>query len=159
MLKIYQNIKWEDKEFLVEIRSYSKINDFTFDQPTKSISFDLMDENQYVTLIIPLELLWNPYQVFLDDQKILKHENFQNETHAWLNVKPPTSGTITIVGTSVIPEFSLFTPLVLGLVIVIVFRFKNKTCTICPGHASAGTRIIYCPACRWRKSRAGGPRK
>ena len=67
--KIFKNVKWEDKEFVVEIRSHSNIDNFTFDQPTKSITFDVSKENRFVTTIIPLELLWEPYLVFLDDEK------------------------------------------------------------------------------------------
>jgi hypothetical protein len=73
-----------------------------------------------------LGLLWNPYQVFLDDQKILNHEFYQNDTHVWLNIKPKTVGTIEIIGISAIPEFSLLLPLVLGITIVIGFQAKNK---------------------------------
>lgn len=123
---ITQKVNWQSQEFELIIKSFGEINSFNFSQPTKSISFDFDGENQYVTLIIPLDLLWNPYEVFLDDKKILKHEFFQNETHAWLNVKPEASGTLTIIGTSVVPEFSAFAPLFLGLAIVLVFQFKNK---------------------------------
>ena len=72
--KILENVTWEDKEFEVEILTHSNIDNFVFDQPTRSISFDVSNENQFVTTIIPLELLWNPYVVFLDDEKIFFHE-------------------------------------------------------------------------------------
>ena len=72
--KIFKNVKWEDKEFVVEINSHSNIDNFIFDQPTKSITFDVSKENKFVTTIIPLELLWEPYTVvLLDDEKILFH--------------------------------------------------------------------------------------
>jgi len=72
--KIFKNVKWENNEFVVEIRSHSNIDKFVFDQPTKSITFDVSEENRFVTTIIPLELLWEPYSVFLDDEKILYHK-------------------------------------------------------------------------------------
>ena len=68
--KNFKNVTWEDKEFVVEILTHSNIDNFVFDQPTRSISFDVSNENQFVTTIIPLELLWNPYIVLLDDEKI-----------------------------------------------------------------------------------------
>ena len=40
-------------------------------QPAKKISFKINDSNQFVTTVIPLELLWGPYAVFLDDEKIV----------------------------------------------------------------------------------------
>jgi len=121
-----EKIQWEDYSFNLGIRSLSKISSLNFEQSSKSISFNVNEDNQLVTLIIPLELLWSPYEVFLDDQKILKHEFFSNETHAWLNIRPESSGTIQIIGTTVIPEFPLFAPLFLGIAAVIVLQLKNK---------------------------------
>src|SRR3989338_4052832 len=55
--KILKNIEFDNKEFLIEIRTFAEINQFNFDQTTKSISFDVNGENQFVIAIIPLELL------------------------------------------------------------------------------------------------------
>jgi len=123
---ILKEIEWEEQEFLVSIRTLDEINSFNFDQPTRMLSFETTQEDRLITLIIPLELLWNPYQVYLDDQKILKHEFYQNDTHVWLNIKPKTVGTVEIIGISAIPEFSLLLPLVFGITIVIGFQAKNK---------------------------------
>jgi len=121
-----EKIQWEDNDFDLGIRSLSKVSSLNFDQPSKSISFNVNDDNQLITLIIPLELLWNPYEVFLDDQKIFKHEFFSNETHAWLNIRPESSGTIQIIGTTVVPEFPILAPLFLGIAAVIAIQLKNK---------------------------------
>ncbi|MFQ5573318.1 MAG: hypothetical protein ACE5EJ_03605, partial [Nitrosopumilaceae archaeon] len=110
----------------VSIRTLDEINSFNFDQPTRSLSFETTQEVRLITLIIPLELLWNPYEVYLDDEKILKHEFYQNDTHVWLNIKPKTAGTIDIIGISAIPEFSILLPLVLGIAMVVGFSTKNK---------------------------------
>jgi len=123
---ILKEVEWEEQKFPVSISTLDEINSFNFDQPRKSISFETTQEDRFITLIIPLELLWNPYQVYLDDQKILNHEFYQNDTHVWLNIKPKTVGTIEIIGISAIPEFSLLLPLVLGITIVIGFQAKNK---------------------------------
>ena len=124
--KIYKNVKWEDKEFVVEIRSHSNINNFIFDQPTKSIIFDISKDTRYVTAIIPLELLWEPYLVFLDDKKIDQHKFKNNGTHIWLNMKPETSGEIIIVGTTVIPEFPIIAPLAIGFLMILVVPVMRK---------------------------------
>ena len=123
---ILKEVEWEEQKFPVSIRTLDEINSFNFDQPRRSLSFETTQEDRFITLIIPLELLWNPYQVYLDDQKILNHEFYQNDTHVWLNIKPKTVGTIEIIGISAIPEFSLLLPLVLGITIVIGFQAKNK---------------------------------
>ncbi len=119
-------IGWEDKNFLVGMRTLTEIALFNFDQPTKRISFDVTEDNQLVTLIIPLELLWNPYEVYLDEEKILKHEFFSNETHSWLNIRPDNSGSIEIIGTTVIPEFPVLAPLFIGIALVVVLQLRNK---------------------------------
>jgi len=124
--KIFKNVKWEDKEFVVEIRSHSNINNFIFDQPTKSIIFDISKDTRYVTAIIPLELLWEPYLVFLDDKKIDQHKFKNNGTHIWLNMKPETSGEIIIVGTTVIPEFPIIAPLAIGFLMILTVPLMRK---------------------------------
>lgn len=125
-LKFYRNVTWEDKEFVVEILTHSNIDNFVFDQPTRSISFDVSNENQFVTTIIPLELLWNPYIVLLDDEKIFFHEYINNGTHIWLSLKHETSGVITIIGTTVIPEFPIIAPLAIGFLMILVLPFTRK---------------------------------
>ena len=124
--KILENVTWEDKEFEVEILTHSNIDNFVFDQPTRSISFDVYNENQFVTTIIPLELIWNPYVVLLDDEKIFFHEFNNDGTHIWLNIKPESSGTITIIGTTVIPEFPIIAPLAIGFLMILVLPFTRK---------------------------------
>ena len=124
--KTYQSIKWEDREFLVEIRSHSDIDGFTFQQPTKSMTFDVSEKNKFVTTIIPLELLWGPYVVFLDDKKIGFYEYINNGTHVWLNIRPETTGEVTIIGTTVIPEFPVIVPLVIGFLAIIITPLIKK---------------------------------
>lgn len=115
-----ENVKWEDKEFVVEIRSHSDIDKFIFDQPTKSITLDVKEDDRFVTVIIPLELLWEPYTVFLDDEKMYFHEYINNGTHVWLNMRPEHSGEISIIGTTVVPEFPNIAPLVVGFLVIAI---------------------------------------
>ena len=124
--RISENVKWEDKEFTVEINSHSNIDGFNFDQPSKSITFDVSKENRFVDTIIPLELLWGPYAVFLEDEKILFHEYNNNGTHAWLNMRPESSGEVSIIGTTVVPEFSVIAPLAIGFLMIMVLPIIKK---------------------------------
>lgn len=102
--KILENVKFENKEFLIEIRTFAEINQFNFDQSTKSISFEVNGKNQFVTTIIPLEILSKPYNVFMGDEKIFFHEYINNGTHVWLNIRPDNSGTVSIIGTTAISD-------------------------------------------------------
>ena len=101
--RIFKNIKLENVEHVVEVRSHASIDKFIFDQSTKSITFNVSKENMFVTTIIPLELLVKPYSVFLDNKKIFFHQYIDNGTHVWLNMKPGDTGEITIMGTTDIP--------------------------------------------------------
>ena len=104
----------------------AEIESFNFHHGHKRISFEVNDNNQFVTVIIPLELLWEPYLVFLDDEKIPQHNFKNNGTHAWLNIRPETSGEIEIIGTTVIPEFPLIAPLAIGFLIILVIPIVRK---------------------------------
>ncbi len=96
--KILKNVKFEDKEFLIVIRTFAEINQFNFDQTTKSISFDVNGEKRFVTAIIPLELLPIPHNVYMGDEKIFFNEYNNNGTHVWLNIRPDNSGNVSIIG-------------------------------------------------------------
>ena len=102
--KILKNINLEGKEFLIEIRTFAEINQFNFEQTTKSINFDVNGENQFITVIVPLELLSRPYNVYMGDEKIFFHEYINNGTHIWLNIRPDNSGNVSIIGATVISD-------------------------------------------------------
>ena len=119
-------VNWENKEFVVEVKTFAEVEKFEFDQLAKKISFKINDSNQFVTTIIPLELLWGPYAVFLDDEKIYFHEYINNGTHAWVNIKPNTVGEVSIIGTTVVPEFPIIAPLAIGFLIILVVPLVRK---------------------------------
>ncbi len=124
--KIYENVKWEEQEFLLEIRSQSGIEQLIFDQPSKSITFDTKGENRFVTTIIPLELLWEPYTVFLNEEEIPSRQHINNGTHVWLIINPDESGQVNIIGTTVVPEFPIIAPLAIGFLMILVLPFMKK---------------------------------
>lgn len=121
-----QHVNWENQEFLVEIITFAEIDNFEFNQPSKQISFKVNDSNQFVTAIIPLELLWGPYAVFLNDEKTFFHEYINNGTHVWVNIKPYTTGEVAIIGTTVVPEFPIIAPLAIGFLIIMIIPFVRK---------------------------------
>jgi len=121
-----QHVNWENQEFVVEMITYTEIDNFEFNQPAKQISFKINDSNQFVTTIIPLELLWGPYVVLLDDEKIFFHEYINNGTHVWVNIKPETTGGVAIIGTTVVPEFPIIAPLAIGFLMIMMMPFVRK---------------------------------
>ena len=125
-LKNINQVNWEDKEFLVETRTLAEIENFDFDWLNKQISFKINGKNQFVTTVIPLELLWKPYTILLDGERISYHEFINNGTHVWLSMRPETSGEITIIGTTVIPEFPIIAPLAVGFLMILVVPLMKK---------------------------------
>lgn len=123
---VLKQVEWEDTKFTVAIRTLTNVDQFEFNQPTKSITFDVAKGNPLVTVIVPLDLLWEPYEVYLNSNKTLNREFYNNGTHVWLGFRPDTSGTIRIIGTTVVPEFPLFVPLAIGISAVLVLQFRNK---------------------------------
>ncbi|QLH05415.1 hypothetical protein C5F49_08830 [Nitrosopumilus oxyclinae] len=119
-------VNWEDKKFLVEIGTFANIDNFEFDQPTKKISFDINDSNQFFTIVIPLELLWGPYVIIHDDKNIQFQDHRNNGTHVWINMRPDTVGETLITGTTVIPEFPIITPLAIGFLLIMIMPFVRK---------------------------------
>jgi hypothetical protein len=124
--RILQKIYWEDEEFYIEIYTDSEINDFNFSQQSKSVNFNIEDKNKFIAILLPLELLWDPYQIFLDDKKIKFQKTPISETHVLLNMKPETSGTVSIIGTTVIPEFPIIAPLAIGFLMILIIPFMKK---------------------------------
>ncbi|HUU47960.1 MAG TPA: hypothetical protein VMW55_04155 [Nitrosopumilaceae archaeon] len=134
--KIFENIIIHDDEFLIEIRSWAKVDQFSFD-PSSGISFKVAGDDNFVTTILPVNLLSQPYQVYLDEKKIRFQNNFNNETHVWITMKPQNSGEVLITGTliseiKIAPEESIQLEIVIlgiviiGAIIVSIFFFKRK---------------------------------
>jgi len=124
--KRIMEVDWEDKKFLIEIRTLADLENFEFDQSAKKISFKINEDKQFITTIMPLELLWEPYVVFLNDEKIIHHDYINNGTHVWINIHPNTIGEVTIIGTTVVPEFSIIAPLAIGFLMILVVPVLKK---------------------------------
>jgi hypothetical protein len=124
--KIVKQIQWEENYFDVEIITNSIINNFNFEQESKSISFETNEKNKFVTIMISEELLGGPYVVLLGDEKLKYSKYFPKENHVSLTMKPESTDQITIIGTTVIPEFSMFIPLIMGFLVVLTVPFMKK---------------------------------
>ena len=124
--KIIKEAIWEENKFDVEIITNSEIKDFSFNQPEKSLSFQINDENKFVTISMSEELLGGPYVTLLDDEKIKYSKFVRDGGIISLNLKPETTGQITIIGTTVIPEFSMFIPLIIGFMIILTVPLMRK---------------------------------
>ena len=126
MPKIIQEVQWKEDKFDVEIITDSEIDEFNFDQESKSISFQVNEKNKFVTINMEEKLLGGPYVILLNDEQIIYSKYSIKENHISLSMKPESPGQITIIGTTVIPEFSMFIPLIMGFVIILTVPFMKK---------------------------------
>ncbi len=94
----FDKIKIQEKGFLIETRTWAKLTPIIFDPASEGLNFDVLDKNRFVTMIIPVALLSEPYQIFLDGEKIFFQEYFSNGTHVWLNIRPQSLGEVSITG-------------------------------------------------------------
>ena len=126
MPKIIQEVQWKEDKFDVEIITDSEIDEFNFDQESKSISFQVNEKNKFVTISMEEKLLGGPYVILLNDEQIIYSKYSIKENHISLSMKPESPGEIIIIGTTVIPEFSMFIPLIMGFVIILTVPFMKK---------------------------------
>ena len=126
MPKIIQEVQWKEDKFDVEIITDSEIDEFNFDQESKSISFQVNEKNKFVTINMEEKLLGGPYVILLNDEQIIYSKYSIKENYISLSMKPESPGQITIIGTTVIPEFSMFIPLIMGFVIILTVPFMKK---------------------------------
>ena len=124
--KILKEIIWDENKFDLEIIGDAKIERFNFDQASKSISFEITDKSKFVSIKLSEELLGGPYLTLLNDEKIKHTKYVNNKNIILLNIMPESKGTITIIGTTVIPEFSMFLPFILGFLIILTAPFMKK---------------------------------
>ena len=124
--QIIQEVQWKEDKFNVEIITDSEIDEFNFDQESKSISFQVNEKNKFVTINMEEKLLGGPYVILLNDEQIKYSKYSIKENHISLSMKPESSGEIIIIGTTVIPEFSMFIPLIMGFVIILTVPLMRK---------------------------------
>lgn len=95
-----QNVQAAGKNYAVEVRTLSGLGNYIFNQSLNTYSFDVDKANVPITVIMPLDMLSNPYTVTINSNATLHQEFHNNATHAWIGFKPAKSGTIQIKGTT-----------------------------------------------------------
>jgi hypothetical protein len=108
--KIIEEVRWEENKFDVEIITDSQIDEFSFDQEARSISFQVNEENKFVTVTMEEELLSDSYGILLNDEKIKYTKSVSKENYISLSMKPQAVGKITISNSEYIHNLSEITP-------------------------------------------------
>jgi len=107
----------------------------TIDEEQKSITFEIIgdakSENHDLELLLPSELVDGPFVIWVDGKKISDFEHIKDGDLNVLFVPlDADSKILTIVGTSIVPEFGPMALAILGVsvvsMIVLSQRFKTK---------------------------------
>ncbi len=103
----------------------------TIDEDQKSITFEIIgdakSENNELELRLPSELIDGPFVIWIDGEKISDFEHVKDDDLSILFIPiNENSNTLTLVGTSVVPEFGAFAVMILGISIVSIIVLGNK---------------------------------
>jgi hypothetical protein len=107
--KQIEKVSWEENKFDVEIITDSEIDKFNFDQESKSITFQINEKNEFVTVTIEEELLSGPYVILLNNEKILYTKSISKENYVSLSMKPQAVGEIMISNSEYIDDSTKIT--------------------------------------------------
>ena len=107
--KQIEKLSMGENKFDVEIITNSKIDNFNFNQESKSITFDINEKNKFVTISMEEELVGSPYVILLNNEKILYNKSLNKENHVSLSIKPQVVGEITISNSEYIQDLTEIT--------------------------------------------------
>lgn len=130
--KVGSSVGDGSKVFDVEYKFNKVVSVSSVDTNQKSIMFELVgnakSEDHTLRLIIPHGLLGGPYVVWVDGQKLNDFDVDSDEKVSSLTI-PLTekSKILTIVGTSIVPEFGMIAIMVLGVSITSAMVIRLKT--------------------------------
>ena len=118
--------------FDVEYNFNRILSTAVIDEEQKSITFDIVGDAKSdihdLEILLPSELISGPFVILVDDQKISDFEHVSDEGGLNILFIPldAHSKTLTIFGTSVVPEFGPMVLLILSISIVSVILISQK---------------------------------
>jgi hypothetical protein len=117
---------WNGTTFPIQIITASKVEKFSFDHNSKSITL-ILDNQAPMLVILPKSLIVGPYVISLNGNPTQFREYYENTTDSWIRIDPTNSGVIKITGTAVpVPEFFLMPMLILVISMFMTLIFLNK---------------------------------
>jgi len=117
--------------FNVEYDFNRLLSTVTIDEEQKSITFEIIgeakSENHDLELRLPSGLVDGPFVIWIDGNKISDFENIREGDHNVLFVSlDADSKILTIVGTSIVPEFGPMTLGILGVAVVSMIVMSQR---------------------------------
>ncbi|MGI9567972.1 MAG: PEFG-CTERM sorting domain-containing protein [Nitrosopumilus sp.] len=117
--------------FDVEYAFNRLLSEVTIDEGQKSITFEIIgnakSDNNMLELRVPSELIYGPFVIWVDDENVEDFENTQDGSVNVLSLQiGDNSKTLTIIGTSIVPEFGSIVMLILAVSIVSMIILSQK---------------------------------
>lgn len=117
--------------FNVDYQFSGIVSEASVNEEEKSITFQLVSDpksnDQNLLMLIPSELIDGPYVIFVDGEKNLTFEYIPDDVNMIEIELPDNSKEITIIGSKIIPEFGIFSVIILGIALTsMIFIQKSK---------------------------------
>lgn len=120
--------------FDVEYRFNRALSLTTVDERQKLLTFEILghsqSDNNYLKIRLPTDLIDGPFVVIIDGKKIDDFEHFKdNDLNTLSILMPKDSKLLTIIGTSIVPEFGPLSTLILvaATISIIVIGHKSRS--------------------------------
>ena len=119
--------------FDVEYSFNRLLSTSTVNEDKKSITFEIVgvtkSDNHDLKLILPSALIAGPFVVFVGDEMVEFEHAYDEDLSILIIPVEPYSDTLTIIGTSVVPEFGTLAMaiMIMSVIMVIVASSKFKT--------------------------------
>jgi len=119
------------KFFNVEYDFNRLLSTTTIDEGQKSITFEIIgdakSENNDLELRLHSKLIDGPFVIWLDGEKISDFENIRDgELNVLFMTLDTDSKILTIVGTSIVPEFGQMTLIILSVSVISMIVFSHR---------------------------------
>lgn len=118
--------------FDVEYDFNRLLSELSIDEEQKSITFEIIgnakSDNNTLELLLPSGLIDGPFVIWIDDEMVPEFGQTNDGDVDILHIDvAPEAKLLTIVGTSVVPEFGQIAILILGVSVISMIILSRKT--------------------------------
>jgi predicted secreted protein with PEFG-CTERM motif len=113
---VNHNITIAGEQITIPINTTSSIENFVLDEEAKRVAFSISENNTVGDVMLPIGRILNgPYAVAIDGNDTAIYETVEQGGETWLRIEyDGNTDDVTIVGTSVVPEFPFAMALILA---------------------------------------------
>ena len=107
----------------------------TVNEEQKSITFNIVSDGKSIDrnlmMMLPTGLIEGPFVIFVNGEKNLRFDYSPGEDVSTIEIELPDDATqMTIVGTKVVPEFGVWSAIILGIAFSSIILFQKSRMTL-----------------------------